>query len=115
MPRDLLRVILKEGTAPMYMPKAVTMQAEIDAAVQDIASRLRPDVERIRYDIEQDWSGDWGIFFRVTLSDDASSPRRLREVASKVVERMSERLDFPSFGVFDYYNFRSVAEQKRVA
>ena len=35
-------------------PKALTMQAEIDAAVQDIASRLRLDVERIRYDVEQD-------------------------------------------------------------
>ncbi len=98
----------------MYTPRALTMQAEIEAAVQDVASRVRPDVERIRYDIEQDWSGDWGIFFRVTLSDDASSPRRLHDVASDVVERMSERLDFPSLGVFDYYNFRSHAEQKEL-
>jgi hypothetical protein len=98
----------------MYMPKAFTMQAEIDAVVQDIALTLRPDVERVRYDIEQDWSGDWGIFFRVTLSDDASSPRRLRQVASKVVESMSEGLDFPSLGVFAYYNFRSAAGQKEL-
>jgi hypothetical protein len=66
----------------MY-PKAVAMQAEIDAAVQDIAST-------------------------------ASNPRRLHDVASNVVERMSERLDFPSLGVFSYYNFRSLAEQKEL-
>jgi hypothetical protein len=98
----------------MYMPKALTMQAEIDAAVQDIASRLRPDVVRVRYDIKEDWSGDWGIFFRVTLSDDASNPRGLHDVASNVVARMDESLDFPSLGVFSYYNFRSLAEQKEL-
>jgi hypothetical protein len=97
---------------PTYMPIANTKEAEIEAAIKDIAARLRPDVVRIRYEIAEDWSGDWGIFFRVTLSDKASSPRRLHDVTTRVVESVSKAMDFPALGVFPYFNFRSLSEQK---
>lgn len=71
---------------------------------------LAPDVVHIRYDIDRDWSGDWAIFFRVLLSDDASK-NRLSEVATQVVWHLSERLDSPSMGLFPYHNFRSESEQ----
>lgn len=64
----------------------------------------------IRYDIGRDWSGDWAIFFRTLLSDEASK-NRLREVATEVVWRLAERLDFPSMGLIPYHNFRSESEQ----
>ena len=54
------------------------------------------------------------IFFRVLLSHDASEPRNLREIAPRVVSRMSERLDLPGLGLFPYFNFRSEAEQALV-
>jgi hypothetical protein len=75
-----------------------------------VQQTLPPDVLNINYDIEPDWSGDWGIFFPVLLSDDASAAR-LREVTNDVVSRMSELIDFPSLGVFAYFNFRSRSEQ----
>jgi hypothetical protein len=94
----------------MYLPSAVTKQQEIDAAVSEVAGMLAPDVVHIRSEIGRDWSGDWAIFFRVVLSDDASK-QRLRQVATNVVWRLAERLDFPSMGVFPYHNFRSESEQ----
>ncbi len=36
---------------------------------------------KINYTIAQDWSGDWAIFFRVLLGDDANA-KRLRDVAA---------------------------------
>jgi len=72
---------------------------------------LVPDVAHIRYEIGEDWSGQWAIFFRVVLSDDAAK-RRLRDVATKVVWGLARQLDFPSMGVFLYHNFRSVSEQE---
>ena len=72
---------------------------------------VAPDVVHIRYDIARDWSGDWAIFFRVLLSDEASKTR-LREVAAQVAWRLEERFDLPSMGLFPYYNFRSVSEQE---
>lgn len=94
----------------MYLPSAVTKQPEINAAVSEVVRLLQPDVVHIRYDIGRDWSGDGAIFFRVLLSDEASKTR-LREVATKVVRCLAERLDFPSMGLFPYHNFRNVSEQ----
>jgi len=94
----------------MNFSSAITRQPEINAAVSDVIRLLAPDVVHIRYDIDRDWSGDWAIFFRVLLSDDASK-NRLSEVATQVVWRLSERLDFLSMGLFPYHNFRSESEQ----
>jgi hypothetical protein len=94
----------------MILPSAVAKPLEINAAISEAVRLLAPDVVRIRYDIGPDWSGDWAIFFRVLVSDEASE-RRLRELAKQVVSHLEERLDFRSMGVFAYYNFRTVSEQ----
>ena len=65
---------------------------------------------RIRYEIGEDWSGQWAIFFRVVLTDDAAR-HHLRDVATKVIWGLANHLDFPGMGVFPYHNFRSVSEQ----
>src|SRR5260370_19725091 len=94
----------------MYVPSAVTKQDEIQAAMDQVQRSLAPDVVRIRYEIGEDWSGQWAIFFRVVLTDDAAK-HRLREVATRVVWDLAQQLDFPGMGVFPYHNFRSTSEQ----
>jgi hypothetical protein len=92
------------------LPSAVTKQAEIEAAIARVQQSIGPDVVRIRYEIGEDWSGQWAIFFRIVLNDDAAR-RRLRDVATRIVSGLAQQLDFPSMGVFPYHNFRSVSEQ----
>jgi hypothetical protein len=99
----------------MYLPVAVTMQPQINAAVADLVRELSPAVQRINYEIAQDWSGQWAIFFRVLLSDEASNRSHLRDVATKVVWRMSEKLDLPGLGLFPYFDFRSQSEQAKLS
>ena len=94
----------------MYLPSAVTKQAEIEAAIARVQQSTRPDVVRIRYEIGEDWSGQWAIFFRIVLTDDAAR-RRLGDAADKVVWGLERQLDFPAMGVYPYHNFRSVSEQ----
>jgi hypothetical protein len=94
----------------MIMPAAIMQQAQIDAAVRAVEDSLRPDVVHIRHEIAEDWSGQWAIFFRVVLSDDAAG-HKLREVATNVVWRLAELIDFQALGVFPYHNFRSESEQ----
>ena len=94
----------------MYVPSAVTKQAEIEAAIQRVQQIAGPDVVRIRYEIGEDWSGQWAVFFRIVLTDDAAR-KRLRETAGKVVWGLAQELDFPGMGVFPYHNFRSLSEQ----
>jgi len=57
----------------MILPPAITKHAEIEAAIQNVQASIGPDVVRIRYEISQDWSGQWAIFFRVVLTDHAAS------------------------------------------
>lgn len=96
------------------MPIAVTKQPQINAAVADVMREFAPQVQRINYEIAQDWSGQWAIFFRVLLSDEAAKRTHLRDVATRVVWRMSEKLDLPALGLFPYFDFRSQAEQALV-
>jgi hypothetical protein len=94
----------------MIMPAAVAKQAEIDAAVRSAEQIAGPDVVRIRYEIGQDWSCEWSIFFRIVLTDEAAR-RRLRLVAAKVERELDRHLDFPALGVYPYHNYRSESEQ----
>ena len=94
----------------MHLPSALTKQAEIDTAIQRVQQAVGPDVVRIRYEIGEDWSGQWAIFFRVVLTDEAAK-HRLRDVATKVVGGLARHLDFPGMGVSPYHNFRSESEQ----
>jgi len=65
----------------------------------------------MRFDIGQDWSGGWAIFFRVMLSDDAVR-NRLGDVATRVMWRTTDRLDLPNLGLFPYFDFRSESERQ---
>jgi hypothetical protein len=94
----------------MYAPAAAAKQSEIQAAIAAVERSLAPDVVGIRYEIGEDWSGQWAIFFRIVLTDEAARGR-LRQVASKVVWGLSQHLDFAALNVFPYHNFRSVSEQ----
>ena len=98
----------------MYLPMAVTKRPQINAAIADVVRELSPAVQRINYEIAQDWSGEWAVFFRVLLSDEASNRNHLRDVATKVVWRMSDGLDLPSLGLFPYFDFRSQSEQAKL-
>jgi hypothetical protein len=93
----------------MFVPSAATKQSEIQAAINEVERILAPDVVRIRYDIGEDWSRQWAIFFRIVLTDDGAK-RRLREVATKVVW-LGGTIGLPGMGVYPYHNFRSVSEQ----
>src|ERR1039457_2948319 len=93
--------------AIMMMPTAIAKQPEINAAVAAVLRELSPSVQHIRYEIAPDWSGQWALFFRVLLSDDASNTMSLREIAPWVMSRMTEKLDLPNLGLFPFFYFRS--------
>jgi hypothetical protein len=94
----------------MCVPSAAVKQPQINIAVSSVVSELALDVRRVRFEIGDDWSGQPAIFFRVLLSDDASR-RRLRDITTSVVWRMSEKLNLPDLGLFPCFDFGSESEQ----
>jgi hypothetical protein len=101
---------MRYSESRMIVPRGFTGTPQINAAVAAVESELSPLVRYIRYDVALDWSEQWAIFFRVVLSDEASS-RRLREITTQVVWRLSARLDLPTLGLLPYFDFRSESEQ----
>jgi hypothetical protein len=97
----------------MYPPTAIQKKPQINAAGAEVVKVFSPSVKYIRYDIGQDWSGQWAIFFRVMLSDDAAQ-NRLRDIVPRVMWGTSDRLDIPNLGLFPYFDFRSESEQAKV-
>jgi hypothetical protein len=83
---------------------------EIDFAIDETIKALAPDVVRIRYSFEDDWTGDASIFFRIVLSDEATKIRRLSETARLVSGALDKELSPEEFGLHSYFNFRSFSE-----
>jgi hypothetical protein len=94
------------------IPTDLVNQSQIKAAIEAVEQQLAPHVVRIRYDIGQDWSGQWALYFRILFTDEAVKRKNLQELAPKVVRQISDRLDWTS-GLFPYFHFRSESEQRQ--
>lgn len=98
----------------MVIPKANSHSVEFKAAVAEVERMLKPEVVRLRYSFEDDWSGEPSVFFKITLSDEAAyvPGRQLAKTTydiSTVIEQRIEPLE--QWGVRPYYNVRSQSEQ----
>jgi hypothetical protein len=97
----------------MQFPTATTRQSDINAAIETVVRDLSPWIVHIRYDIGQDWSGEWGIFFRVLVKDGATVAVH-PNLTFNLLMRLGNRLDWQELGVIPYFNFRSQSEQEKM-
>jgi len=58
-----------------YIPDEYHKEPQIDAAIADATMVLSPDIKRIRYQIKEDWDGDWAVYFYVLTTDDTANFR----------------------------------------
>lgn len=84
-------------------------EAEIAASVKRAEAALAPDVVRIRYSFEDDWTGEPSIFFRIVLTDEAFHKPRLSDTVRRISETIRKEVDPEQFGLQSYFNFRIVS------
>jgi len=84
---------------------------QLNAVVSQVVGELYPDVQYIRFSIEDDWTGEPRLFFRVVLSDDVYPSGRLREVTGRVRNRLSELVIPELEALPPYFSFRGMSEQ----
>ena len=89
-------------------------QRKLTAGVERARRALSADVVRIRYDIGTDWIGTPSVFFRIILTDKASKPENLREVAQRVSLKLMNEAKTDESGLHAYFNFRSRSEQAKL-
>ena len=95
----------------LMVPVEFRKDAQINAAVRTVLQELSPMVKHIRFSIDQDWTSDWAIFFRVVLSDESTDLPRWLQITSRLMDRMMEELDLPNLGMMPHFNFRTESEQ----
>jgi hypothetical protein len=93
---------------------AFVHQERIAEGVARASSVLAPDVVRIRYSVDEDWSGEDAVFFRILLKDSASERPHLREVARHVRSILYKEVQPEKLGLQVYFNFRSESEQAQL-
>lgn len=91
------------------MSMVVTQLSE--EKLRQLEADLAPDVVRIRARVGEDWSEHPAAFFKVILSDAASQPAQLKDVALAVEDRLDEEFGFDWSELIPYVRFRSESEQ----
>ena len=86
-------------------------QGKIRTGVQKAQRALAPDVVRIMYSFAEDWQGQSSLFFRIVISDAASSTHRLRETTQRIIARVLKEIQAQELGLTTYFHFRSKSEQ----
>jgi len=93
------------------VPRGLVDQKGIKAAVERAQRTLSPDVIRIMYSFSVDWTGEQSLFFRILISDAASSPHRLRQTTQRIITKVLREVKAEELGLQTYFNFRSKSEQ----
>ena len=94
------------------VPSYFVNQAQIATVVDEAMRKLGPDAVRVRFNIGTDWSGDPAIFFRIVLSDSASTEENLANAARTVKRFVFDEIrPHEKWGLYPYFSFRGESEQ----
>jgi hypothetical protein len=97
----------------VYLPKGILEREKLDAAIAEIKPLLGKDVVRLKHTIEENWSGQPSIYFRILLTDRAAKPPGMYKTARRIEHIIEEHIDpINSWDLIPYYRFRSQSEQK---
>lgn len=95
----------------MDYAKGYLQRDELDKAVSAVIPLLGPDVERLRYTVDEDWSGDPALFFKIVLSEEARRDDRLLAATRRIQAAIDRPLEpLIEWGLLRYINYRSHAE-----
>jgi hypothetical protein len=95
----------------MFIPTEFRKDAQISAVIKTALAELSPQVRYIRYSIDQDWTGDWAVFFRVVIADEVGSRTGRLEIGNRIRSRIMHDLDLPNLGMMPHFDLRTESEQ----
>jgi hypothetical protein len=96
----------------MYQPRGYTEREQLAEAIARVEPLLGADVVRLKYDVQEDWSGEPAIYFKVLLTDDAAKRNHRRSVTRQIEDVIETNLEpRRAWDLFPYYRFRAKSEQ----
>lgn len=97
----------------MYIPMGAVFQRELVTQFERAKARMGPEVVHVTYRLREDHAGDPGIFFRITLADEAAKERVISDVAGRVENILLDEIHpLENWGLIPYFNYRSYSDQQ---
>ncbi len=91
----------------MYVPRAFVRRAEFEAAVDEAARKLAPQVVSIVPSYDYDWTGEPSVFFKVTLAEPplpgGGAPLTTSRISWEIVQHVAP---VEEWGVLPYFSYR---------
>ncbi len=100
----------RDNGLAVIIPAIFANTHQLQADVRRVRQSLGTDVVHINFEIGFDVMGFSSIFFNIVLTDEASSPARLRFVTQHIALTLMNQLKTDENGVHAYFNFRSQSE-----
>jgi hypothetical protein len=100
----------------VVLTRAFLQQAQFAAAVAEVERQLYPDALRIRFTVDEDWTGDPAVHFRILLPDEVCESGKILPATRKIREKIEKDIDpMEEWGVMPYYRYRGASEQAKFA
>jgi hypothetical protein len=100
------------GYMPMA-PRGFVHQGQLDSEIKSAVRKLGPEVVHVAYRLGEDSTGEPSIFFRIVLTDAASSEDTLTETTGRIATILFDEVrPIENWRLHPYFNFRSESEQR---
>lgn len=97
----------------MGPPNAAEAIPKVEAAIEHVMREMSPAVKGIRYYFDEDWYGEWGIYFQVLVSD-ALSQKQFLDLAPRIKASIWDWIDYGRLELFPHVRFRRESEQAKL-
>ena len=93
-------------------PRIYIGPEQIEPGVRIAVEALAPDVVRVRFSLDEDWTGDPSVFFRIVLSDEAVKEAVRGKTIRRIRDKIRNEVRPDELGLNAYFNFRSFSEEE---
>ena len=97
-----------------FLPVAHVNLEQLDAEIERAKQKLGPEVVRVKHVFQEDSSGEPAVYFRIVLTDPATSRDNLLKVGNSIEQILRDEIRPYNWGLRMYVRFRGESEQAKM-
>jgi hypothetical protein len=99
----------------MYLTRAFLNEPEFAAAAKEMEEKLKPHLIRLRYRLDEDWTGAPAVFFTAILPDPAFEWDNLSAAMARIADPITFELEpLEKWGVRPFFRYLSLSDVEKV-
>ncbi len=99
----------------MHLTRAFLHEPEFASAVAEMEQKLKPDLIRLRYRLDEDWTGAPAVFFTAILPAEAFEWNNLGAAMEQISKPITFELEpLEKWGVYPFFRYLSEADVEQL-